>query len=155
MYNSTGTVVTITCWGRYIHLQPLNNLRDETTTVALEEAIKFWRGHNITIDSVRMDNQTSTKFSNMAKQLDITLAYVPPHDKSPNRAERAIRTAKNHLIAVRAGFHRDCPTTYIDKCIFQIEMTLNIIHPYEYDPTIVRILVLLYCNLSFQLTVLW
>ena len=72
----------------------------------------------------------------MAKTLNVTLAYVSPHDKGPNRAERAIRTAKNHLIAVRAGFHRDCPTIYLDKCLEQIEMTLNIIHPFEYDPTI-------------------
>ncbi len=57
--------------------------------------------------------------------LDLTLSSVSPYDKSANRAERAIRTAKNHIIAVRAGFHRDCPPTYLDKGLKQIELTLN------------------------------
>ncbi len=70
----------------------------------------------------------------MTKKLHVALSFVSPYDKGHNRAERAIRTAKTHLIVVRAGFHRNCPTVYLDKCLQQIEMTLNIIHPYEYDP---------------------
>ncbi len=61
---------------------------------------------------------------------------VSPHVKNPNRSESAIRTAKNHIIAVRAGFHPDCPTTYLDKTLFQMKMTLNIVRPFEYDPAI-------------------
>jgi hypothetical protein len=134
---SNGTrMFMITCWGRYIHIQPMANLRDEATASAFKEAILFWRGKGIVIDTVRMDNQCSAAVRSMAVTLDVTLGFVPPHDKSPNRAERAIRTAKNHLIAARAGFHKDCPTIYLDKCIQQIEMVLNLIHPYEYDPTI-------------------
>ncbi len=69
----------------------------------------------------------------MSKQLDVTWELVPPFSKSPNRSERAIRTAKNHMISTRAGFHLDCPPMYLDKCLAQIEMTLNIVRPYEYD----------------------
>ena len=135
---SNGTrVFMITTWGRYIHIQPLTNLRDEATTTALKEAILFWRNNGISIDSVRMDNQCSNAFRNTATTMNVELAFVvPPHDKSPNRAERAIRTAKNHLISARAGFHKDCPTIYLDKCLFQIEMALNLLHSFEYDPTI-------------------
>ena len=43
----------ISCWGRYIHLQPLKNLRDEATTTALKECLEFWRGHQIVIESIR------------------------------------------------------------------------------------------------------
>jgi hypothetical protein len=68
----------------------------------------------------------------MALTTNVRLGFVAP----PNRAERAIRTAKNHLIAARAGFHKDCPTIYLDKRIYQIEMALNLLHPYEYDPKI-------------------
>jgi hypothetical protein len=83
-----------------------------------------------------MDNQCSTAVRRIAKTIDVQLAFVSPHDKSPNRAERAIRTAKNHLISARAGFHRDCPTIFLDKCLGQIEMALNLVYPFEYDPTI-------------------
>jgi hypothetical protein len=37
---------------------------------------------------------------------------------------------------VRAGLHADCPSTFLDRCLFQVELTLNILHPYEYDPRI-------------------
>jgi hypothetical protein len=134
---SNGTrLYLISCWGKYIHIQPLTNLRDEATTTALKECLAFWRENNIVIETIRLDNQTSAAFTQMAKTLHVALSFVSPYDKGPNRAERAIRTAKNHLIAVRAGFHGDCPTVYLDKCLQQIEMTLNIIHPYEYDPCI-------------------
>jgi hypothetical protein len=72
----------------------------------------------------------------MAEQLQLKWSLVPPHVKNPNRAERAIRTAKNHVISSRAGFHPDCPAIFLDRCFFQIELTLNIIRPFDYDPTI-------------------
>jgi hypothetical protein len=50
--------------------------------------------------------------------------------------ERGIQTAKHHIIATRAGFHRDCPHVYLDKCLRQMEITLNMLHPFEYDPKI-------------------
>jgi hypothetical protein len=35
-----------------------------------------------------------------------------------------------------AGFHLDCPPSYLDKALFQMEMTLNIVRPFEYDPAV-------------------
>jgi hypothetical protein len=83
-----------------------------------------------------MDNQSSPEVRSMANRLNLDWDLVKPYQKEPNRAERAIRTAKNHLIAVRAGFHSDCPETFIDRCLFQQELTLNLLHPFEYDPRI-------------------
>jgi hypothetical protein len=83
-----------------------------------------------------MDNQSSPEVRELAVELNLEWELVNPYQKEPNRAERAIRTAKNHIIAVRAGFHKECPNTFIDRCLFQIELTLNILHPFEYDPTV-------------------
>jgi hypothetical protein len=83
-----------------------------------------------------MDNQCSAAVKAMALTMNVRLGFVAPHDKSPNRAKRGIWTAKNHIIAARAGFHKDRPTIYLDKCIYQIEMALNLLHPYEYDTKI-------------------
>ena len=39
---SNGTrMFMITCWGRYIHIQPMANLRDEATGTAFREAIFY------------------------------------------------------------------------------------------------------------------
>jgi hypothetical protein len=124
------------CWGSYIHLEPLTNLRSLQTVAALNRTIEFWRDRMIVITTLRMDNQRSADLRQAIKDLQLTISSVSPYDKSANRAERAIRTVKNHIIAVRAGFHRECPPTYLDKGLQQIELTLNTIHPYEYDPTI-------------------
>jgi hypothetical protein len=76
-----------------------------------------------------MDNQRSADLRQAMLDLDLTLSSVSPYDKSANRAERAIRTAKNHIIAARAGFHRIGSPIYLDKGIKQIELTLNTLHP--------------------------
>ena len=131
---SSGTrYFQISCHGGYINIQPLLNLRHEHTTVALRQTVEFFREHGAVIKKIRMDNQQSGPLLQMVKQLDVTWELVPSFSKSPNRSERAIRTAKNHMISTRAGFHPDCPPMYWDKCLAQIEMTLNIVRPYEYD----------------------
>ncbi len=106
------------------------------TAVAIEAAVRFFREQNVLLDTLRMDNQSSPEVKQLAIELDLKWDLVSPYQHEPNRAERAIRTGKNHMIATRAGFHQDCPTTFVDKCLYQIEITLNVIHPYEYDPAI-------------------
>jgi hypothetical protein len=125
----------VSCWGGYINIQPLVSLRAEHTTVALRRTVEFFRNHNVNIQAVRMDNQQSQPLRDLASAMQLRWELVSPYIHNPNRAERAIRTAKNHIIATRAGFHPDCPHAYLDKCLVQIELTLNIIRPYDYDPS--------------------
>ena len=98
--------------------------------------MEFFRSHGVILDRIRMDNQQSNPLLVMARTLNVTWDLVPPFGKNPNRSERAIRTAKNHLISVRSGFHPDCPTDHIDRCLSQIEMTLNVVRPFEYQPQV-------------------
>jgi hypothetical protein len=83
-----------------------------------------------------MDDQRSQDLKDVAKELKKSHRIDIPEVKRSNRAERAIRTAKNHIIVPRAGFHPDCSHAILDKCLTQMELTLNIIHPFEYDETI-------------------
>jgi hypothetical protein len=83
-----------------------------------------------------MDNQRSLDLQEKSKELTLTMEYISPEVKRPNRAERALRTAKNHIIATRAGFHPDFSHIYLGKCLPQMELALNIIHPFEYDESI-------------------
>ena len=50
-------------------------------------------------------------------------------------AERAIRDAKNHIIATLATAHEDCPRTLWDKAIPQVNITLNLLRRWRSDPT--------------------
>jgi hypothetical protein len=83
-----------------------------------------------------MDNPQSNPLLKMARELQLKWELVTPYVKNPNRSERAIRTTKNHMISVRAGFHPDCSLEHMDRCLMQIEMTLNIVRPFEHDPQI-------------------
>ena len=134
---SDGTLYfLVACWGSYIHLEPLHTMQGAETAKAMKSAVLFFRQHNVTLDTTRMDNQSSPEVRAIADELGLKWELVNPYQKEANRAERAIRTGKNHLIAVRAGFHPDFPSTHIDRCLFQVELTLNLLHPFEYDPAI-------------------
>jgi hypothetical protein len=123
----------IACWGHYIDIQPLTSLRAAQTLTA---SVDFFRSHGIILDTLRMDNQQSYDLRKTARILKLKMEFMAPEVKRPNRAERAIRTAKNHIIATRAGFHPDCSHAYLDKCLPQIVITLNLIHPFEYNDSI-------------------
>jgi hypothetical protein len=132
---SMGTsYLEISTWGSYIHIQPLIGLKGAQTAETLTKTLSFFRDKGIVINALRVDNQTSPEFRAAAKSVNIISSFVASNQKEPNRAERAIQTAKSHIIASRSGFHRDCPQVYLDRCIAQIEITLNTLHLYEYDP---------------------
>jgi hypothetical protein len=107
----------VSCWGGYIHVEPLTTLRAAQTAVALTRAVTFFRDRNGQLARIRMDNRKSADVVKTAVALKLKLEYVTPFVHQPNRAERAICTAKNRVIACRAGFHPNGPTTYMDKCI--------------------------------------
>jgi hypothetical protein len=87
----------IACWGHYIDIQPLTSLRVAQTTQALTASVNFFRKHGIILDTLRMDNQQSHDLRETARILKLQMEFIAPEVKRPNRAERAIRTAKNHI----------------------------------------------------------
>jgi hypothetical protein len=112
----------IACWGHYIHLQPLTSMRSAQTTQAFTNSVNFFRKLGISLTQLQMDNQWSEDLRDVAVELDIHIEFISTEAKRINRAERAIRTAKNHIVATRAGFHPDFSRTFLDKCLPQIEL---------------------------------
>jgi hypothetical protein len=106
---TTGSLGTlcylIACWGSYTHIVPVTSLRGPETAAAIKTAVEFFRRHDVRLTKIRMDNQLSPEAKQIALDLDLEWELVLPYQHEPNRAKRAIRTAKNHLIAIRAGFH--------------------------------------------------
>jgi hypothetical protein len=94
----------IACWGHYINIQPLTSLRSAQTTQAFTNSVNFFRKLGVSLTHLRMNNQWSGDLRDVASELDITIEFISTEAKYANRAERAIRTAKNHIIATRAGF---------------------------------------------------
>ena len=59
---------------------------------------------------------------------------VPPNNHRANASERAIRTAKNHIIAGLATCPQDFPLTIWDRLLKQAELTLNLMRGSRINP---------------------
>jgi hypothetical protein len=64
----------------------------------------------------------------------IEYQLVPPHDHRANAAERAVRTAKNHLAATWADADDDFLMHLWDKTLPQAEMTVNFLRGSRINP---------------------
>ena len=79
--------------------------------------------------------ETSTKLENFLNEKDITPQYVPPGTHRANKAERAIRTARNHLISTLSSAYASFPMDLWDEVVPQAEITLNHLHASTVDPS--------------------
>ncbi len=59
---------------------------------------------------------------------------VPPDMHSRNCAERAIRTFKDHFLAILAGIDKSCPPYLWDLLLPQAELTLNLLRQSTINP---------------------
>ena len=84
--------------------------------------------HPLSVLRYRYDNESSSELeAYLRKEAKGTIEHVPPQDHRANRAERAIRTFKNHLIATLAGTDPAFPMGAWDKLLPHAVMTLNML----------------------------
>ena len=76
-----------------------------------------------------LDNEVSTAFKHTIEANNCTVQLVPPHVHRRNRAERAIRTFKDHFLALLAGTDPHFPRDCWDLLLPQAELTLNLLRP--------------------------
>ena len=98
--------------------------------------MNFWdrAGHKPLFQ--RLDNETSTALETFAAKNNIQIQYCPPGQHRSLKAERAIRTFKNHFISTLCTVANDFPMTLWDKLLPQAELCLNHLLPYGPNPNI-------------------
>lgn len=83
----------------------------------------------------RLDNECSQELKEWwFTKRDIQFQLAPPHEHRSNAAERAIRTAKNHLAAGWWSTDLNFPMHLWDKTIPQAELTLNLLRQSRINP---------------------
>ena len=83
----------------------------------------------------RIDNETSHATKTLLEQtFGVTVEIVPPHSHRRNAAERAIRIAKNHLIAMLSATHENFPLHLWCQLTPQAQLTLNLLRQYRIHP---------------------
>ena len=83
-----------------------------------------------------LDNECSNDLKLAILNTNSTFELVPPHQHRRNAAERAIRTAKNHLLAGIATCDPDFPITEWDRLLRQSELTLNLLRTSRINPSL-------------------
>ena len=81
-----------------------------------------------------LDNETSKLATNFLKSINVTFQLAPPPIHRLNAAERAIRTLKNHFMAILCSVHSDFPINILHRLLPQAEMTLNSARPCRTNP---------------------
>ncbi len=88
------------------------------------------------VDIHILDNKASAAYRAAITANGCTYQLVPPHVHRRNAAERAIRTFKDHFLAILAGVDPTFPASQWDLLLPQAELTLNLLRPCRRDPTV-------------------
>lgn len=82
-----------------------------------------------TINMIILDNETSTLVENYFESVKVQLQYVPPNDHRSNRAERAIKSFKNHMTLSLSTVSTQFPIKKWPMLLEQVLLTLNHLRP--------------------------
>ena len=120
----------------YIHCEPIASRHQSNYVNAYKNTINFWDkvGHKPLFQ--RLDNETSIALETYAAKNNILIQYCPPGQHRSLKAERAIRTFKNHFISTLCTVAIDFPLTLWDKLLPQAELCLNHLLPHGPNPNI-------------------
>ena len=120
----------------YIHLEVMKSRTAEAYRAAVKQSNEFFADRGCTPAYTWLDNETSALLKEHFAAVDITPNYVTRGNHRANRAERCVRTAKNHLIAGLASVDEGFPAEAWDELIPQCEITLNVLRMSRITPNI-------------------
>ena len=120
----------------YVHAEAMTDRSGPQYVQAYTRAATFFTDHGFRARFERLDNEAPRALVNYCHNEAIQLEYVAPHNHRANRAERAIRTYKNHFIATLCTAHASFPLHAWDTILPQIELTLNLLRASNVNPHI-------------------
>ena len=127
----------ICVYKNYIHAELLPNRSAQAYVKAYRAAIMFFRSKGHVFSLARLDNETSAELEHLLDtELKIAYQYISAGSHRANKAERAIRSWKNHFIAGLATVDPNFPMSLWHELKVQAEITLNHLRPYASNPAI-------------------
>jgi hypothetical protein len=110
-----------------ILVQPFQTKADAHRIAAYTSLFERLKGRNATPDTHVLDNKASRAFLQAITNNGCHYQLVPPHVHRRNCAKRAIRTFKDHFLAILAGTAPTFPRNCWDLLLPQAELTLNLL----------------------------
>jgi len=84
---------------------------------------------------MRIDNEVSATFHDLLAEEHLVPEFEPPLMHRRNEGGRAIRTAKNHIIATLTNADPAFPMAAVEHTTEQAEITINLLRQAPNDPT--------------------
>ena len=133
--NGAHYILVMFC-ANYIHLEPMKSKEGAEYVRAFAAGTDFFQLRGIVPHFERMDNEKSALLQRYCDNHlpRIHIQHVPPAEHRANKAERAIRTMKNHLIATLCAVDKSFPLPAWELLLPQVELTLNLLRSSAYSP---------------------
>eukprot|EP01036_Dinobryon_divergens_P037517 gene37517-biopygen29706 len=127
----------VSCYNGNIHVEIMQSRTSSAYIAAYELTFQHWSRYGSVPSFVRLDNETSLELENfLINEKKVTFQYFPTGTHRANRAERCIRTWKNHFIATLATASPKFPISQWHKLLPLAELTLNCLLPWHPNPAI-------------------
>ena len=120
----------------YIHAETVPDRSAAALTKAYTKGLAWFKSHRACPSLLLMDNESSSEFLHVCELEGIDVQFCPPGNHRSNRAERAIRTFKNHFIAILTAADPDFPLNAWDHLMAQAELTINLMRGSHVNPLV-------------------
>jgi hypothetical protein len=120
--------ILVSVYKNYIHAEPMPSREKESYIEAYRKTYQILGGKGHKPNCQKLDNETSQALEDFfANEVKVDWQYVPPSSHRRNKAERAIRTFKNHFISTMASANANFPLYLWDQVLPQILLTINLL----------------------------
>jgi len=121
--------------GNLILQQAFKTRSDKHRIEAYNAIMSRLSAKGLVVDLQILDNEASSAYKHaITDTWQCKFQLVPPDMHRRNRAERAIRTFKDHFLAILAGVDPTFPPYLWDLLLPQAELTLNLLHQSTLNP---------------------
>jgi hypothetical protein len=111
----------------FIFMRPIKSRKSQHLLEAIQDIYKILARSGFQPKFHRLDNECPQEVKDYFTDNGVQYQLAPPEDHRSNAAERAIRTAKNHLAAGWYSTDEKFPMYLWDKTIPHAELTLNLL----------------------------
>ncbi len=127
----------VRCFNGNKQVEPMTSRTLTSYISTYDKTFLHWSRFGHVPSFVRLDAETSTDLEQFLKnKKKVTFQYLPTGTHRANRAERCIRTWKNHFTSTLATASSKFPMSYWNKLIHLVELTLNCFLPWQPNPAI-------------------
>jgi hypothetical protein len=117
-----------------ILLEPIHNRKGPTLVETHRKLHARLTHAGLRPKFVMLDSKCSNALKDFFSEEEMAFQLTPARIHRRNTAERAIRTAKNHIIAGLCTVHPNFPLYLWNKLIIQAELTLNMLRGSRMNP---------------------